>query len=279
MDDNFEDDYPVDPLTDEEIEVRAEGWRKALGLSDDESVADVLALLSRASEGAFKLTHGLEIIPKSDGEMGDKEAFAISGPPRIFTRQAVVDAASRHEHRSRMTLVHELAHLVLHPGSMPKARLATRKAAPSFQIKPFRSAERQARRFAAAFLMPRAMVCVCANAVALAARANVSLQAAEIRLQELGLNRTRRQTPSFVADFLATDPDIRPAHKKTWRGYGAAEIQALWNQLEVIPGDDPRSFRRCGRWRIAREQYQMRSECGWHIRDGRIRAHIEDADY
>lgn len=275
MDDDFEDDYPVDPLTDDQIEARAEGWRRELGLDDAEPVADVLVLLRRASKENFKLTHGLEIIAKSDSEMGNREAYAIAGPPRIFTRQMVISSAARHEHRGRMTLIHEFAHLVLHPGAMPKARLATGKVAPPFKIKPYRSAERQARRFSAAFLMPRAMVRLCMTAEELAARANVSKQAAEIRLQELGFNRTKRETPKCVANFLAASKARHPA----WRQLSEAEIQALWEQQEVIPGDDPGVYRKCGPWRIARDQYRMRSECGWYVKDGQVRAHIENSEY
>lgn len=66
MNDDFEDDYPVDPFAGDQIEACAEGWRKALGLGDIEPVADVLALLRRAGKEDFKLTSGLEIITKSE---------------------------------------------------------------------------------------------------------------------------------------------------------------------------------------------------------------------
>jgi IrrE N-terminal-like domain len=155
----MDEDYRVPSKSNDEIEAIADAWRTALcdGMSPP---WDILALLEKAG-CEFRQTMGLELIEKSDQEMGDCQAYAISDDKsaerkshRIFVKASIVQRAKAREPYAIGTLIHELAHIILHPGIAPKARLAISNRTPSY-IAPHESAEHQARLFAAAFQMPR----------------------------------------------------------------------------------------------------------------------------
>jgi Zn-dependent peptidase ImmA (M78 family) len=123
------------------------------------------------------------LIVRSDLEMGDAEAYTEFNPPHIVVRNSVYQLARKNDGRCRMTLAHELGHLVMHPGAAKlRSEYAPSKTA---RIRPFESAEWQANKFASMFLMPLHIVREFTSAIQLAESCHVSLQAAQIRYDEV----------------------------------------------------------------------------------------------
>ena len=108
----------------------------------------------------------------------DHDTIEIDGPEKFTIRLMAVDGPLRH----RFTIAHELGHYILHSLSGKKQITAGRKG--STRV------EWEANWFAAAFLMPAkefrtAMRELGSNALALAGRFLVSLEAAEVRIKTL----------------------------------------------------------------------------------------------
>jgi Zn-dependent peptidase ImmA (M78 family) len=124
------------------------------------------------------------LITRSDQEMGDAEAYTQFNPPHIVVRNSVYRLARKADGRSRMTLAHELGHLVMHPGA---AKLRSDfPPSNADELRPFESAEWQANKFASLFLMPLHIVREFTSASQLSESCRVSLQAAQIRFSEFG---------------------------------------------------------------------------------------------
>lgn len=105
-----------------------------------------------------------------------------------------------------MTFAHEFGHLVLHPGA---AKLRTESAQELVKRpKPFESAEWQARKFAAYFLLPDHIVRQFGTPRDLAEGCHVSFQAAEIRFQEVG--HIRRTVPECVSELIRDADKVSP---------------------------------------------------------------------
>jgi Zn-dependent peptidase ImmA (M78 family) len=99
-----------------------------------------------------------------------------------------------------MTFAHELGHLVLHAGVLAKPRMALGNESP-FGVKPYESAEWQARKFAAFFLMPTHIAKDFSSAYELAESCKISAQAAKIKFDEVGHLRARRTVPECVQNL------------------------------------------------------------------------------
>jgi hypothetical protein len=78
--------------------------------------------------------------------------------------------------------------------------------------KPFESAEWQARKFAAYFLLPDHIVRQFGNPRALAESCHVSLRAAEIRFQEVG--HIHRTVPECVSNLIRDTEKAAPKFSK-----------------------------------------------------------------
>ncbi len=140
------------------------------------------------------------IIVRSDEEMSaidGAEAYTSFNPPLIAVRESVYALARRNDGRARMTFAHEFGHLVLHPGAA-KLR-AENPGIADKQLRPFESAEWQARKFAAFFLLPDYIVRQFSSPRELSAGCQVSFQAAEIRFEEVG--HIRRTLPKCVSEL------------------------------------------------------------------------------
>jgi IrrE N-terminal-like domain len=188
-------DYRVAPRSSKEIEALTLAWRDTLGVPNDWA-PDILRLLeielARLPDlGQFAL------IARSDSEMGDAEAYTQFNPPHIVVRNSVYQLARRRDGRSRMTLAHELGHLVMHPGAS-KLRTdfpdsSARKA------KPYEFAEWQANKFASLFLMPLHVIRDFASAAQIAECCHVSIQAAEIRYSQI---KRPKQLPDCIRQSI-----------------------------------------------------------------------------
>ncbi|MCS3759337.1 ImmA/IrrE family metallo-endopeptidase [Bradyrhizobium centrosematis] len=146
-----------------------------------------------------KLVSEFALVVRSDDEMGDAEAYTEFNPAHIAVRGSVYQLALRNDGRSRMTLAHELGHLVMHPGA---AKLRSTSTLSEGHLKYFESAEWQAKKFAALFLVPDHIALQFSNAEQLAASCHVSLQAAQIRFNETTPLRKSRPLPTVILETL-----------------------------------------------------------------------------
>lgn len=190
------DDHEVSPRSSREIELLTLAWRDALGVSE-RWVPDVIRILEIDLP---KYCRQFALVVRPDGEMGDAEAYTEINPPHIAVRASVYQLARAQNGRARMTFAHEFGHLVMHPSEVANLR-SEGVLQRAYEIPRFKSAEWQARKFASLFLMPTDIVRQFGTARDLSESCKVSLQAAEIRFQEVG-HIPPKPLPDCVLDAL-----------------------------------------------------------------------------
>ncbi|MEP2707635.1 MAG: ImmA/IrrE family metallo-endopeptidase [Roseibium sp.] len=121
---------------------------------------------------------------RDTSEMGPAEGLTCPNGNFIRIREDVYQSACDGGQRARFTLCHELGHYFLHTNQL-LARLA-----PNEQIKPYRSAECQANRFASTLLMPEPLVRKYSSIQEIADNFGVSKSAAKIKMSLLGMGTT-----------------------------------------------------------------------------------------
>jgi hypothetical protein len=190
------DDFLAPSLSAKQIETKALDWRHALGVPDAwaPNVVDLIEVR------LAKLFPSFTLVVHPDAEMADAEAYTEFNPPLIAVRNSVYSLARRRDGRARMTFAHELGHLVMHPGAAKPRLEGGNKTAE--KLRPFESAEWQARKFGAYFLLPNHVVVQFGSARELAENCHVSLQAAEIRFKEVG--HAPESTPVCVGELIKT---------------------------------------------------------------------------
>lgn len=191
------DDYSVKPRSAKDIAAIALAWRDALGVADTWS-PNVIELLEIEVP---KLIPEFALVVRPDDQMADAEAYTEFNPPHIAICGSVYRLAQREDGRSRMTFAHELGHLVMHPGAV---KLRSSSAMPDRQIKYFESAEWQAKKFAALFLVPDHIAIQFDSADQLAAACHISQQAAQYRINETSTMRKEKALPSSIVETIGT---------------------------------------------------------------------------
>jgi len=189
------DDYKVKPRSAKDIAAVALAWRHALGIPDAWS-PNVITLLEIEVP---KLIPEFALVVRPDDEMADAEAYTEFDPPHIAVCGSVYRMAQHDDGRSRMTFAHELGHLVMHPGAV---KLRSSTAPSERQTKYFESAEWQAKKFAALFLVPDHVAVQFDSANELAAACHVSSQAAQIRFNETSTLRKPKPLASSVSEVI-----------------------------------------------------------------------------
>jgi Zn-dependent peptidase ImmA (M78 family) len=200
------DDYRVGARSIKNITATALAWRDTLGVADDwaPSVANLLEL------SLPKIIKNFALVVRADSEMDDAEAYTEFDPPHIAVRGSVYALAQRQDGRSRMTFAHELGHLVMHPGAAKLRAEHAPKLTSTIRI--FESAEWQARKFAALFLVPDHIAVQFGSASQLANCCKVSAQAAAIRFNETAPLRTLKPVPDCVQQTIDS---LRPENTIT----------------------------------------------------------------
>lgn len=168
------DDYIVPPLSWDAIEDIAGNVRQVLKLQEVVRFP-VMEVIERVLDQKLGL---LEVQVGSRAEMGSAEGSTCPRGTFIRFRGDVYEAAWKgDEGRARFTAAHELGHWVMH-ANQPLRRVALRQ-----RVAPFRRAEPQANRFAAALLMPFPLIKPDDTPLDLMLRFGVSHEAAEVRLR------------------------------------------------------------------------------------------------
>ena len=274
----MDEDYRVPSKSNEEIERIADAWRTVL-CDGSNSPRDVVALLAKAAK-EFKQTMGLELIEKSDQEMGVRQAYAISEGKstgdkshRIFARSSIIKGAKNNDAYSIGTLIHELGHIILHPGAAPKARLAISNKTPPY-IAPHESAEHQARVFTAAFQMPRNEVLKLSSPQQIKERFGVSLEAATLRYAEVIEKSRPRDLPESARSYLAERrPHVRQENKMTSYVPTGRRVQEdlVWDSATRPINHDPSDYRYShGGFLVRRSEYLKEGYFGWFIVGNKI---------
>jgi Zn-dependent peptidase ImmA (M78 family) len=191
------DDYTVKPRSAKDIGALALASRDALGVPDAWS-PDVVKLIEIEVP---KLIPDFALVVRSDDQMADAEAYTEFNPPHIAVRGSIYNLAQREDGRSRMTFAHELGHLVMHPGA---AKLRSESIFAETQARYFESAEWQAKKFAALFLVPDHIALAFDSPSQLAACCHVSAQAAQIRFNETSSMRSARKAADSVSEIISS---------------------------------------------------------------------------
>ncbi len=193
------EDHYVQPSSRQDLEAKAYAWRDALSVDAHCAVPDMTKILEISLRRKIPV---VSILIKDDRTMGTIEAYTQFEPPMIVLRESVYKAAAAFDRRARMTLAHELGHLLLHKSAEPLNR-APERYKNSDKLKPFASAEYQANVFGAAFLVPEWIACEFEDAETLSRHCCVSLQLASIRLSQVAV---RQQSPrDQIAASLVRD--------------------------------------------------------------------------
>lgn len=167
-------------LSDIEIDQKALTHRRQLGFRDDQ-VIDGMTLITKLKHRYPTLNY-LRI--KDEEWIGVDEALWDSDKKRISIRESVFCALNKGNPRAMMTLVHEVGHILLgHKGILSRAPTGNLAEKYSRDVKRM---EYQAKRYAAAFLMPNTPENKKIDASDLVKKYGVSLQSALIRVTSLG---------------------------------------------------------------------------------------------
>lgn len=132
------------PLSLAQIRTSAARLREILGVPSD-AYFDIVRIIDNLPEifGAE-----VEVVPKN--ELGDKHGETYPVAKKIRIREDIYDRACEGRGRDRLTLAHELAHLILHgPSKIALARVEENTHVPAY-----RDAEWQANAFAGELLAP-----------------------------------------------------------------------------------------------------------------------------
>jgi Zn-dependent peptidase ImmA (M78 family) len=204
------EDYIVRRRSREEIEAVAEALARRHGLLG--TVARIVEVLHAETSNVFSLLSGWSIVELSDVKMSGDEGRADFSRKVLEFRQGVLANAERGSHRDRMTVAHEMGHVLLdhkHGDTMHRVQQGNKKLGFGSQEV---SAEWQAKYFAPAFLMPRDVVRKCSNANEVSLQCRVSLQAAQIRFDEVmsGARQSRH-----LQIFLLTFKSSRRLHSRS----------------------------------------------------------------
>ncbi|HKH81914.1 MAG TPA: hypothetical protein VKA03_10005 [Methylovirgula sp.] len=175
-------------MSQDEIEHTAHAYREACGVRDVTAL-DILDIIKNKAPG-LKRTRGLTLVTRPDGFMGEREAYAVSSPNRIFAREALISRVSRGDGGARVILTHELSHIILHPGA-EKAWMASGNITPAF-IPEEESAEWQATSLSLAILADEHLSAKIESAYELATASNIDLKHAELRYEVLRRRRGRK---------------------------------------------------------------------------------------
>lgn len=239
------DDCPVKYLTNAALERISAGWRESLRDFFLTNTLDVISLFCRARA---LLKRPVEVIVKSDLEMGRANAYVSADRTKVFVRSSLVEGCNDGRAESIFDAVHELAHLVLHPQGQPLARMVDGNIKVNY-LAAEESAERQANYFTRAFLMTHREVRTYATAEALSQECFVTLRQAGLRLNE-----------------FAHLPDNKPGI-----------VDEAWSMARQSDQHDPIEFRLSrGNFLAERGQYHKPSHhYGWFIDHGSVVTYIE----
>lgn len=140
----------------------------------------------------------------------DARTEYINGVVVVTVRQSAYLLAKCGDGRSRMTLAHELGHAVMHPGAPKHRQVGAAGTIDLSRVKPYESAEHQAKVFASAFLINDDLAINFYNTDRISEEFGVSFEAAEIYCEQRDKRAEREESARRVralnAQFQASTP-------------------------------------------------------------------------
>ena len=186
-------DYRVNGRSDYEVGRIARRARSAYQ-QDGRCPVDVIRCLEsgwvRTEFGRKKLE--LKVVPDSEMPNDDARTEYIDGVVVVMVRRSVYLLAKCGDGRSRMTLAHELGHAVMHPGAPKHRHVGAAGTIDLSRVKPYESAEHQAKVFASAFLINDDLAINFDSADRISEEFGVSFEAAAIYCEQR-VKRTERE--------------------------------------------------------------------------------------
>jgi Zn-dependent peptidase ImmA (M78 family) len=186
--------------TDEELEEIARAFLKRMGI-EHQVRPDLLTIITKIKHANRAFNY--ERVP--DHEMPDAEAQWDSDKCVLRMRESVFVGMQRNEPRARMTVAHELSHVILgHAGLLNRS---TVKSASEIAVDRIRHQELEASRLAPVLLSPEFQVPEQGVVDALMDNHGLSAEAAGYRSAKIEAIRRRRRgekqpLPRSVVDFL-----------------------------------------------------------------------------
>lgn len=191
------DEYFAKPLSNESIAEIAYAWREAFGIEPYLHSVDVVKIVENVLPVVYP---PFSLVIETASILDGIEAYTEFEPPTIVVRENVYMSAIKRDGRARWTFAHELGHLMLHDSAVPLAR-APEQYKKMQDLPAYASTEKQADKFAAAFLMPQWIVESFSCPIALSTACGVSYQAAKIQLEQRA-RRDRRYLPAAVKRYI-----------------------------------------------------------------------------
>jgi len=266
------DDYEVRWMGEEACERSGATLRDILG-DGRKRLPHIMNVLESARR-KIPEAKDLELIVRSDEFMGRADAFAKGKDREIFVKQSVLESALEDDDAARYVLLHELNHIIFHPGPR-KFRIATGNKTPAF-IHKHNSAEWQADRIARAVFMPPEIVDAATSPLDLARTAGVPLTEARNRLADLRAGQPKVLPPDLQRELVAMRAStLRPECFEKQALQSEEKKLRLWNKLPTIDRENPSECRICGKYQITWNEFERTTQCGWFIDDGRIVSSFE----
>lgn len=162
--------FEVPPLSRKQIRAHARRLRACIGWAGPYfPIVDFIEL------ALPKLIPGFYLEVCAARELDENHAVTYPNKKIIRVREDVYDGACADRGRDRLTLAHEVGHLLLH-ADIPLARSSSRTGLP-----PYRDSEWQANCFGGELLVPADHIHLCQHIHEVAPLFRVSLRAAEVQ--------------------------------------------------------------------------------------------------
>ena len=192
-------DYRVKARSDEEVRSLARQMRTFFK-TEKRYPVNILTCLRSGSVSTVFGVKKLEFRALPDEEVGGDDARTLVSRDAVViqAKKSVVDRATLGVGRDRQTLAHELGHAVMHERPMmARATGAIGNNIPGY-IKPYESAEHQAKVFAAGFLIIDSLATDFRTAEEISTQFGVSLESAMIFIDQREEDQRRKDSASLV---------------------------------------------------------------------------------
>jgi len=202
--------------SDEELQGLAAALRRFFGLSDEDCFVDVVRCFRSHKVWTIEGIKRLVLSVVADDQMIGTDAEYTSDVGQVFVkvRESVFLDAVRGKHRARMTLAHELGHIVLGHQGRTLARLTgVKRATPMSPI--VQTFERPASAFGSFFLVNIKLAQVCESAEQISVKFGVSQPAAQIVWEKLDKRRNRKKILDGLMELSNRLSGARPASRST----------------------------------------------------------------
>jgi IrrE N-terminal-like domain len=227
-------DYRVKPRSNQQVKQFANQLRDFFDVAGDRRV-DVIACARKRSIWTVNGERELRLEIRSEAGMGADDGLTTYDGKLIVIAvgRSVHYAAYMGDGKARNTFAHEFGHAVMHDGA-PMSRRALGNAKFNF-IKPFESAEHQAKVFAPAFLINDEIAERLTSAEEISVEFGVSLESATIYFEQLSARRNRGKSIENVRRMAGEIREILSPSATPSKSMFLAEPCSVCRNTTVFP--------------------------------------------